>query len=147
MPPAAKAPRSAARIAWSPNTSSRASLTASSVGTSGSSVRLVGSFGLSASAVAASSSAAAVMAFPSVNSVPPRVSAVIETSPPAPVTTPWSARRIAASTSLSTSLNASASPIETDTPTVPPSDAATDAAPAIALMFEESAATRVTVPA
>ena len=55
-----------------------------------------------------------------------------------------SASSMVAPTSLSTSLKASEMPIDTDTPAVPPSDAATAAAPAIALMPDESVALTVT---
>ena len=52
-----------------------------------------------------------------------------------------------APTTLLTSLKASDRPIDTEMPAVPPSEAATDAAPAIALMPEESIASMLTLPA
>jgi hypothetical protein len=63
------------------------------------------------------------------------------------VNTPWSAFVIDAETTLDIWLNASDSPIATDTPASPPTDPASEAAPATALITEESCAPSVTLVA
>jgi len=72
-----------------------------------------------------------------VEQVIPSDEAEIWTAPPF-VNTPSSAFVIDAETTLDMSLNASDSPIATDTPASPPDDPASDAAPATALITEES---------
>ena len=132
-------PRSLDRMAWS-------SLMSSITSFAGVAARL------SSSALAASSRSASVRpavvswALVSRNSSLPREMA--ETSmPPVDVVTPWSASLMYASTSLATSLKASERPIAIDTPAVPPSEAASEAAPAMASMPEASSACTVTLAA